>query len=710
MIELGLIGGFRLAGAHGDDCAPRSQKASCILAYLALSKKPIARRDVLTSLLWSESDEERGRASLRQALRELRAVSGAQPKAFLHTSRNIVELDQAAFHTDLSCIQQAIQRRDIVAFHALMSHPEPELLAGMDYIDPLFDSWLRVERERVVSGIARSALDVLEEGGLSLNEQRKLADVVLSIDPFAEAAVQVQMETLAARGRANDAVVLFESYRKRLRDEYEIDESGQLRALARKIRQQPGQSEPKSIAAGFAEQAEINPAPVWPVEYVSGKKKKTADPPSIAIMPHKSQSDGSGSEFMSEAFANDLVSTLSRFSEWMVVNPNFRSGLPGESRLANLQNQLHQGGIEYLLECELKMQGESKFQVSVHLYDCNLTNLEFSQEYMVETHERLALLNEVSCRVASCVQNAVATSRLHKIRMRSDDQRAAYDFWLEGQHLLTQWSQSSETDKIVLFEKALALDPEFASAYSGLAAVLNSQWFVLPGKPPEKETMERAFAYARRAVELDPLDSRNHVNLGWSHLLARRFECAELYFTNAVNLNSANPNVAIAAALANSFCGNHVQAQILCSRAFDLNPGPPQWYFAYKATIAFLDGDFEACVKAVTQSSNVFPDIHGWSAAANYRLGRISLALDDLDRFYASLASDWAGERSPGKRQMRDWFVQVFPIRNSQQRQVLASSIEALASGKQMERLPSGAPALSSRQSKKTGLPPAGHH
>lgn len=692
MIELGLIGGFRLAGAQGDDCAPRSQKASCILAYLALSKKPIARRDVLTSLLWSESDEERGRASLRQALRELRAVSGAQPKAFLQTSRNIVELDQDAFHTDLSCIQQALQRRDIVAFHALMSHPEPDLLAGMDYIDPLFDSWLRVERERVVSGIARSALDVLEDVGLSLDEQRKLADVVLSIDPFAEAAVQVQMEALAARGRANDAVALFESYRKRLRDEYQIDESGELRALARKIRQQPGQSEPKLIAAGFAEHAENKPAPVWPVEYVSDKKKKTADPPSIAIMPYKSPSDGSGSEFMSEAFANDLVSTLSRFSEWMVVNPNLRSGPLGNSKLADLQKQLHRGGIEYLLECELKTRGESKLHVNVRLYDCILEKLEFSQEYMVETYERLALLNEISCKVASSVQIAVATSRLHKIRMGSNNQRAAYDFWLEGQHLLTQWNQSTETEKIVLFEKALALDPEFASAYSGLAAVLNSQWFVLPGKPPEEKTMERAFTYARRAVELDPLDSRNHVNLGWSHLLAHRFECAELYFTNAVNLNPANPNVAIAAALAYAFCGNYLQAKVLCVRAFDLNPGPPEWYFAYKATIAFLNGDFDVCVEAVTQSRNVFPDIHGWSAAANYRLGRISLALDDLEHFHASLSSEWAGERSPSKKQIRDWFVSVFPIRDLQQLQVLRTSIEALASGEEMERLQSSAP------------------
>ncbi|MDF1779164.1 MAG: BTAD domain-containing putative transcriptional regulator [Rhizobiaceae bacterium] len=692
MIEIGLIGRFRLAGAQGEKCAPRSQKASCILAYLALSKKPIARREVLTSLLWSESDEERGRASLRQALRELRTLSHDQPKAFILTSRNTVELDEGAYQTDLTKITQALENNDIDTFQTLMSHPEPELLAGMDAIDPLFDSWLRVERERVVSGIARSALDLLESGGLSFNQQCKLADIVLSIDPFAENAVQVQMEALEARGRTSDALSLFENYRKRLREEFEIDESAELRAYAQMIRQNSDQKSLAKAAEGFAEDEELTSFANISGSYAVEKKQVTSSSPSIAIMPLRSPSDNNGSDFMSEAFANDLVSTLSRFSEWMVVNPNLRSGPLENSKLADLQKQLHRGGIEYLLECELKTRGESKLHVNVRLYDCILEKLEFSQEYMVETYERLALLNEISCKVASSVQIAVATSRLHKIRMGSNNQRAAYDFWLEGQHLLTQWNQSTESEKIVLFEKALALDPEFASAYSGLAAVLNSQWFVLPGKPPEEKTMERAFTYARRAVELDPLDSRNHVNLGWSHLLAHRFECAELYFTNAVNLNPANPNVAIAAALAYAFCGNYLQAKALCDRAFDLNPGPPEWYFAYKATIAFLNGDFDVCVEAVTQSRNVFPDIHGWSAAANYRLGRISLALDDLEHFHASLSSEWAGERSPSKKQIRDWFVSIFPIRDLQQLQVLRTSIEALSSGEEMERLQSSAP------------------
>ncbi len=48
------------------------RKARAALAYLLLSDGPYETRERLVGLLWSESDEARARASLRQTLREIR--------------------------------------------------------------------------------------------------------------------------------------------------------------------------------------------------------------------------------------------------------------------------------------------------------------------------------------------------------------------------------------------------------------------------------------------------------------------------------------------------------------------------------------------------------------------------------------------------------------------------------------------------------------
>src|ERR1700736_3108720 len=52
----------------------RTQKASAVLGYLALTEAKHESRERLVGLLWSRSDEEKARASLRQVVRELRAA------------------------------------------------------------------------------------------------------------------------------------------------------------------------------------------------------------------------------------------------------------------------------------------------------------------------------------------------------------------------------------------------------------------------------------------------------------------------------------------------------------------------------------------------------------------------------------------------------------------------------------------------------------
>src|SRR3954452_20402220 len=52
----------------------RTRKAAAVLSYLALSETKHESRERLVGLLWSRSDEEKARASLRQVVRELRSV------------------------------------------------------------------------------------------------------------------------------------------------------------------------------------------------------------------------------------------------------------------------------------------------------------------------------------------------------------------------------------------------------------------------------------------------------------------------------------------------------------------------------------------------------------------------------------------------------------------------------------------------------------
>ena len=68
-----LVGRFGLR-FNGRPIELRTRKAGAVLGYLALSEMKRESRERLVGLLWSRSDEEKARASLRQVVRELRSV------------------------------------------------------------------------------------------------------------------------------------------------------------------------------------------------------------------------------------------------------------------------------------------------------------------------------------------------------------------------------------------------------------------------------------------------------------------------------------------------------------------------------------------------------------------------------------------------------------------------------------------------------------
>src|SRR5215510_16569330 len=72
-VSITLVGRVALR-LDGRTVELRTRKAAAVLGYLALSETKKESRERLVGLLWSRSDEEKARASLRQVVRELRQV------------------------------------------------------------------------------------------------------------------------------------------------------------------------------------------------------------------------------------------------------------------------------------------------------------------------------------------------------------------------------------------------------------------------------------------------------------------------------------------------------------------------------------------------------------------------------------------------------------------------------------------------------------
>lgn len=674
MLTAHLLGGFSLSDQTGRDVSPRSRKARGLLGYLLLSELGSERREKLAGLLWSESTIDQAYDSLRHCIAELRRLGQASDVPFLEADRQSVRIDRSRITCDVTDLKAHLAAGRIAQCRHLLTLPDLTLMPGGEADDPTFDNWLMVERERNAEILAREMLALLQQDRFETRDRIDLARAIQQLDPYQEDAVRIYMELLASEGNVAGAVAFFERYRNRLLREYEVDPSDELLDFAEGLAARAGAARQKPDAEAVSARPEADADAASPIAQtgVSGV-------PVIAVLSLAAAQPADPVRHLSDAFMHELVSTLCRFKEWTVT-------MPGALTEANLQsvpdatlNVLSARGVDFALVTSLSPVAGTTV-INVRLVDCESRAVVISDQYPASSENWLAALNDICCRIASRTKTSLIAARLRKSTGKSVDQLRAYDLWLEGEVLTDLWERDTEEKAIELFSRAVQLDASLASAYAGWASVLNSRWIVYPGLPADTENREQAYQLAKKAVALDPLNTQTQGNLGWCHILAGRFDPAELHFGLAYDLNPSNPDNLLGCALAFAFCGNHDRARELCRRAFELNPFPQPYYHAYRASIDFLARDFAGCIEAVNRAPDFFPDIQAWAAASYGHLGDLAAGRAALERYLLDIRKRWAGPPDPGDEALCDWFVSVFPIRYDADRRLLADGLNMIRS------------------------------
>ena len=663
MLTAHMLGGFSLCDDKGRDVPLRSRKARALMGYLLVSGGAAERREKLASLLWSESTTEQAFDSLRHCISELRRAERSGGFPFLEADRETIRIDRGKVRTDLDELKARLSSGEIAACRHLLTKPHLALLAGAEADDPVFDNWLLVERERQGEALVNDMLGVLRKGALNPRDRIDLVRAIEQFDPYQEDAVRIHMELLADEGNVVGAAAFFERYRTRLSREYDVEPSEELaefaETLARRKAAAPAAIRPASIGV----QAAAPPEPARSLSRI----------PTITVLRAATPNGAEQLEQWTSAFCRELVSALSRFKEWSVIAPGAEPNLFDAGQGDTLA-ELSALSVDYALVASLSEVAGSR-ALNVRLLECATRSMLVSDQYPANSDNWPGVFNDICSRVASRIQISIATTRLRSVADRSPQQRQAYDLWLEGEMLGWLWQPDSEKRSVELFQAAIELDPRLACAYASWASVLNTRWIICPGWPEDAADRERAYALAKQAVLLDPLDCRNHIHLGWSHILARRFEPAELHFQLAYDLNPSSPDNMLGCGIAISFCGDHDRAKGLCDRAVALNRFRPTHYWSYRASIELLARNFENCITAVAMAPDLIPDLQGWAAVAYAHLGRKTEAAAALDQFYSAMRKQWHGKPKPSDADLRRWFVDIFPIRRAEDRQLLADGL-----------------------------------
>ena len=235
LLRISLLGGMTL---HiGDrEISLSNRKARALIAYLAVTPGMRETRERLVGLLWSETEDGKARASLRQLLHGLRDALDKEGVAALVTDNLHVSLDASLIVTDLDCALASIDRGDPADWLVREPHLEDAFLRGYDDVDPSFGNWLTTKRENVRRLLIQRLEAQLSDSADHVEATKRIAHALFQIDPTHEIACQHLMRLCVASGNTGGALAVYKQLWTCLEQEYDIEPSAATQELVVAIR------------------------------------------------------------------------------------------------------------------------------------------------------------------------------------------------------------------------------------------------------------------------------------------------------------------------------------------------------------------------------------------------------------------------------------------------------------------------------------------
>ena len=299
-LSLSLLGSFKVTLDGQPITDFKSIKVRALLAYLAVEADRPHRREVLAGLLWPDWPNRDALSNLRYALSNLRRVIGDRDAVppFLLITRDTLQfntasdywLDVTAFtemaEADSAHPSATEQLQQAVALY------QGSFLEGFSVGDsPAFEEWALLARERLARQVS-SALHYLasafEQRG-EYEQAQSFAWRQIELEPYDEAAHQRLMRTLALGGQRSAALAQYETCRRRLAEELDVEPSPETTRLYEQIRTgelkglQPAPASPPDLTARLPSFLEEEPPEIEVSIFVARERELAQLDRSLAL-------------------------------------------------------------------------------------------------------------------------------------------------------------------------------------------------------------------------------------------------------------------------------------------------------------------------------------------------------------------------------------------------------------------------------------------
>lgn len=300
--------------------------------------------------------------------------------------------------------------------------------------------------------------------------------------------------------------------------------------------------------------------------YLGRHKISSAPIESIAVMPFESESGSPDTEYLGDGLTESLIGRL--------------SALPGISVKARSSVFRYKGkspdpktiasdlGVQAVLNGRI-LKRDADFTLYVELVDAATDNVIWKSDYNRPAANLVAVQAEIVQDVLANLRVKLSKTELNKATRNYTENAEAYQLYLKGRYYWDKRDEESYRIADDAYKRAIALDPNYALAYAGLADL-----YLFRDKDIGRQVaMPLAKQFARKALEIDETLAEAHNTLAFvNENYDFDMPAAEAGFKRAIELK---PNYAVAHQFYGGFLmqtGRTEQGLAEARRALDLEP------------------------------------------------------------------------------------------------------------------------------------------
>lgn len=350
----------------------------------------------------------------------------------------------------------------------------------------------------------------------------------------------------------------------------------------------------------------------------------TAAPPnlSIAVLPFANMSGDPEQDYFADGISEDIITALSKLSQLFVIARNSSFTFKGQN--VHVQDVGAKLGVRHVLEGSVRKSG-NRVRITAQLIDAISGGHLWAERFDRDLTDIFAVQDDVTQQIVGALALNLTDGARPRLAPEPPRNTEAYDCFLRGRELWHRLTKETNTAARDLLQRAIELDPNFASAYAFLALTHGIDYLNRWGASPP-ESMAQAEEAATRAVTLDDSDPWAHWALAIAKLYTRRHDEAvdEVERALALNPNFAEAHVCRGETL--YYSGRPEEALESFARGKTLNPYFPDVVLHFQALALFQLGRYDEAVDLLLQrlARNAATDVSRALLAASYgHLGRL---------------------------------------------------------------------------------------